>query len=156
MTRLLRQGVLVVDGELHDELRALMNPPLQRPNVLPHIGLMWRSTEQIAGAWKDGEMRDMLVEMRRIALLILVGSLFSIDFTKDMQRMWQPVMRLLDYISPGLWIIMPDMPRPKYRGAIEEMDEFPLPDDPHPARPNERRPICKPSDDLLDDLIAAG
>ena len=124
VTRLLRQGVLVVDGELHDELRGLMNPPLQRPNVLPHIGLMWRSTDQIAGAWKDGDKRDMLVEMRRIALLILVGSLFSIDFTKDMQRMWQPVMRLLEYISPGLWIIWPDMPRPKYRGAIQEMDDF--------------------------------
>jgi len=40
VTRLLRQGVLIVDGELHDELRSLMNPSLQRPNVLPHIGLM--------------------------------------------------------------------------------------------------------------------
>src|SRR5512139_1268086 len=38
VTRLLRQGVLVVDGALHDELRTLMNPSLQRPNVLPHVG----------------------------------------------------------------------------------------------------------------------
>lgn len=156
VTRLLRQGVLVVDGELHDELRSLMNPPLQRPNVLPHIGQMWRSTDQIAEAWKDGESRDMLVEMRKIALLILVGSLFSIDFTADMQRMWQPIMHLLAYISPGLWILWPDMPRPKYRGAIEEMDTF-LYQMIRSRREQTRddRSANTPGD-LLDGLIAAG
>jgi cytochrome P450 len=155
VTRLLRQGVLVVDGELHDELRGLMNPPLQRPNVLPHIEQMWRSTDQIAGAWKDGDRRDMLVEMRRIALLILVGSLFSIDFTRDMERMWQPVMRLLEYISPGLWILWPDMPRPKYRGAIQEMDDF-LYQMIRTRREQSASQGSAAAGDLLEALIAAG
>jgi cytochrome P450 len=122
VTHLLRNGILVLDGDEHDELRALMNPMLQRSNVERHIETMWQSTNQISSTWKEGETRDMLVEMRRIALLILVGSLFSIDFSKDLERMWHPILKLLEYISPGLWILWPGMPRPQYRSAIQEMD----------------------------------
>jgi cytochrome P450 len=156
VTRLLRQGVLVVDGELHDELRALMNPALQRPKVLPHIPQMWRSTNQIAGAWKDGEKRDMLVEMRRIALLILVGSLFSIDFTGDMERMWQPIMHLLRYISPGLWILWPGMPRPTFQQAIREMDEYLYQMIQARREQASGDQSATPPSDLLDHLIAPG
>ena len=156
VTRLLRQGVLVVDGELHDELRSLMNPSLQRPNVLPHIGQMWRSTDQIAKAWKDGESRDMLVEMRKIALLILLGSLFSVDFTADMERMWQPIMHLLAYISPGLWIVWPGMPRPKYHSAIDEMDAYLYQMIRTRREKSSGDRSANTPGDLLDGLIAAG
>jgi cytochrome P450 len=124
VTRLLRRGVLVVDGEEHDRIRALMEPALQRPRVLEHIPAFWRYTDQVTEGWRDGETRDMLVEMRRIALLILMGTVFEVDFAPDIDRMWHSILLLLEYISPGLWIIWPDMPRPKYRHAIEEMDAF--------------------------------
>ena len=103
VTELLHQGVLVIDGDLHDEVRGWMDPPLQRRNVTPHIPAFWRYTDDVAHTWKDGQVHDMLVEMRRVALLILFGTLFDVDFMPDMQRMWQPIMHLLEYISPGLW-----------------------------------------------------
>jgi cytochrome P450 len=124
VTRLLRRGVLVVDGEEHDRVRALMEPALQRPRVLEHIPAFWRYTDQVTDGWRDGETRDMLVEMRRIALLILMGTVFEVDFAPDMDRMWRPILLLLEYISPGLWIFWSDMPRPKFRHAIEEMDAY--------------------------------
>jgi cytochrome P450 len=124
VTRLLRRGVLVVDGEEHDSLRALMEPALQRPRVVDHIPAFWRYTDRVIDAWRDGEKRDMLVEMRRIALLILMGTVFEVDFAPDMDRLWHSILLLLEYISPGLWIMWPDMPRPKYRRAIEEMDDY--------------------------------
>ncbi|MCB9143694.1 MAG: cytochrome P450 [Anaerolineales bacterium] len=122
--KLLRQGVLVTDGEFHDELRAWMDPPLQRRNVIPHITAFWRYTNDIAMAWQDGQQVDMLVEMRKVALLILMGTLFEIEFLPDMDRLWQPILDLLEYISPGLWIFWAGMPRPKYRRAIATMDEY--------------------------------
>lgn len=124
VTKLLRQGVLVIDGEFHDEVRKWMDPPLQRRHVLPHIDAFWRYTDDIIVSWKDGEERDMLVEMRRVALLILMGTLFEIEFMPDMERMWQPIMHLLEYISPGLWIFWSGMPRPKYQHAIQAMDDY--------------------------------
>lgn len=122
--KLLRQGVLVTDGEYHDELRAWMEPPLQRRNVVPHIPAFWRYTDDVSMAWRDDQQVDMLVEMRKAALLILMGTLFEIEFLPELERLWQPILHLLEYISPGLWIFWADMPRPKYRNAIKAVDEY--------------------------------
>lgn len=124
VTRLLRRGLLVTDGAEHDTLRALMEEPLQRGQSAMYIPQMWNYTNAITREWRDGEVRDMLIEMRRIALLILLGCLFRVDFARDMERMWQPILKLLESISPGLWILFPNLPRPTYKNAIREMDTY--------------------------------
>ena len=124
VTNLLRHGVLVVDGEEHDELRGQMEPYLQRRYVIPHIPAFWGYTGQVITPWRDGEQRDMLVEMRRVALLILFGTLFNVDFTHDMERMWRPILELIEYISPGMWIVLPKLPRRKYHPAMKAMDDY--------------------------------
>lgn len=124
VTKLLRRGLLVTDDAEHDHLRALMEPSLQRDANAANIPQMWEYTHAVTRTWRDGETRDMLVEMRRVALLILVGCLFGVDLTPDMERLWQPILRVLNYISPGLWIFSPRLPRPGYRGAIRALDAY--------------------------------
>ena len=105
VTQLLRHGLLVEDGKSHDELRALIEPALRRRRVNNKIQAMCQYTDKILSYWVDGSVLDMLVEMRRIALLILMGALFSVDFMPDMSRMWGPILKYIKYISPGAWII---------------------------------------------------
>ena len=124
VTRLLRRGLLVTDGAEHDALRALMQEPLYRGQSATYIPQMWNYTNALTREWRDGDVRDMLLEMRRVALLILLGCLFRVEFARDMERMWQPILKLLEYISPGLWIIFPNLPRPTYNNAIREMDAY--------------------------------
>jgi cytochrome P450 len=125
VVKLLRRGVLVVDGKEHDDLRGIMDPFLQRRCVVSHISAFWSYTNQVTSAWQHNEILDMLVEMRKIALLILFGTLFKVDFTPDMERLWRPILDLIEYISPGFWIVFPKMPRhPKYSRARREMDEY--------------------------------
>jgi cytochrome P450 len=125
VTKLLREGILVVDGEQHDQLRGLMDPYLQRRRVLPHIPAFWQLTDQVVDTWQDGRSYDMLVEMRKLALLVLFGTLFDVDFTPVMEQLWQPILDLIEYISPGWWIIFPNMPRHrKYQQAQAEMDAY--------------------------------
>ncbi|MBK8048148.1 MAG: cytochrome P450 [Anaerolineales bacterium] len=124
VVRLLRQGILVVDDAQQDTLRAIMDPPLQRKNFTPHIDEMQHYADVALDRWQDGETRDMLVEMRRAALLILMGVSYRVDFAPDMDALWNPILELLEYISPGLWILWADMPRPKYRNAIAAMDGY--------------------------------
>lgn len=125
VTELLDHGVLVVDGEEHDRLRGEMDSLLQRRYVLPHVTAFWSFTDQITVTWQDGSTQDMLVEMRKVALLILFGTLFRVNFTPDMARLWHPILDLIEFISPGWWIIFPRMPRhPKYRRARHAMDEY--------------------------------
>jgi cytochrome P450 len=125
VVKLLRRGVLVVDGEEHDRYRQIMDPTLQRRHVNPHIPDFWRYTNQVADAWADGATQDMLIEMRKLALLILMGVSFHVDFTPHMARLWQPILDLIEYISPGLWIVWPDAPTSaKHRKAIAAMDDY--------------------------------
>jgi cytochrome P450 len=124
VTRLLRHGLLVEDGESHHCLRRDMEPLLQRPQVMGHVESMWRYTDDVTAGWQGGATVDMLVEMRRVALLILVGTLFGVELGPRLDSLWPSILRLLEYIGPGLWIVWPSMPRPGYKRAIRTVDEY--------------------------------
>ena len=115
VTKLLRRGLLVTDGEEHDKLRRIVGPAMHRGRLGDYVETMWRDTDEVAAAWTDTDGPvDMLVEMRRLALLIVMDSLFQVDFRPDMTRMFPVILDTLRYISPGLWTVWPQAPRPGY------------------------------------------
>jgi len=124
VTKLLRHGVLVEDGKAHDYFRAQMEPVLQKPQVAQHVAAMQDYTDRVTYEWDDGEVVDMLVEMRKVALHIFMGTLVDVEFNRDLDRLWQPILRAIKYISPGLWIIWPDMPRFGYGDPLARLDEY--------------------------------
>ncbi len=121
---LLRHGVLVQDGQEHDHLRRVIDPALHRRKLAGYVEAMWASTDQVTAGWTDHAPRDMLVEMRRIALLILMRTLFGIDFRPDLERLWPSILRVIEYISPGLWLLWRGWPRWGYARARRELDEY--------------------------------
>lgn len=124
VTKLLRHGVLVEDGESHAYLRAQMEPVLQKPRVIPHVPAMQAYTDRVMAGWGNSSRRDMLVEMRKLALLIFMGTLLDVEFQPDMERLWRPILQAIKYISPGLWIVRPDMPRFGYQSQLEKLDAY--------------------------------
>lgn len=124
VTRLLRHGVLVEDGEFHDELRRAINPALHRNMLDGYVETMWRCSDWVSGQWREGSHVDLLVEMRRIALLILTETLFKEDFTPHLKPLWQAILRTIQYISPGPWMVWSGIPRPGYRRALQQMDTY--------------------------------
>lgn len=147
ITRLLHHGVLVEDGEAHDDLRRQMTPALHKRMLDSYVDAMWRSTDDITRHWADSPV-DMLVETRKIALLILARTLFNVDFRPELERLWHAILRTLNYISPGAWIVWPDVPRPGYQRALRQMDDY-LYQIIHLRR-------ASPDDSLLGLLIAGG
>lgn len=147
VTHLLRHGVLVEDGESHDRLRSYMQPALKRSRVIHYHAGMLECCDKVISSWDNNSTRDMLVEMRKLALMILMKSLFSVDILPDLERLWEPILRILKYISPGLWIFKPDLIRPGYRSAIREVDEYLF------SIIRERRMGKTRSNDMLDDLL---
>jgi len=124
VTKLLRHGLLVEDYEPHDALRQHMNPTLHRRMLVNYVETMVCCTDQVIATWTEGKPLDMLVEMRRVALLILVQTLFKVDFSPDMEQLWPAILRTLAYISPGLWLVWRDIPRPGYKQALQQMDTY--------------------------------
>lgn len=150
VTALLRHGVLVQDGEAHDELRRVMSPPLHKAMIGRYVDAMVRCTDAVIDAWQDGATLDFLVEMRRAALLILVETLFGSDIEPELDTLWKPILKAIRYISPGLWMLWSGAPRPGFKEPLRQLDEYLY------RLIAERRTRPEPGDDLLGALIAAG
>ncbi len=149
VTRLLRRGVLVVDGDEHKEYRSLMESLLAPGNLPNYVQQILRQVDRVAATWKEGQTVDMLIESRRIALLVVMDVLFSVDFWKDMPRLWKPILKAIEYISPGPWIIFPGFPRPGYGKYLKALDQYLY-------GVIQSRQNAEPRHDLLGHLIAAG
>lgn len=154
VTDLLRRGMLIVDGEEHDHYRRLMEPPLHPSQLPAYTDMMIRQTERVASQWKDGQVVDMLVESRKIALLIIMQALFSRDAWDDLPRIWTPILKAIEYISPGAWILWRNIPRPGYKKHLRTLDNYL-----HQIIASRRSLIThhpSPPTDLLQHLIDAG
>lgn len=147
VTKLLGHGLLVEDGESHACLRHQLEPALGKRPLTAQIGQMVAETDRVLASWPADGPRDMLIEMRKVALLILMRTLFGVDFLPHLQRLWQPILHLLRYISPGLWIIWPEMPRPGYARAQRAVDEYLF------GIIHERRAAGGTGDDMLSRLV---
>jgi cytochrome P450 len=150
VAKLLRQGVLVTDGAEHDHLRRAMQPSLHKKMLPAYVDLFRQYTDQVTAAWQDGQTRDMLIEMRRVALLILVGTLFRVDFTPDMDALWPSILKMLKHISPGLWMFWSNAPAGNAAPALRAVNQY------LHAIIKERREENGGGDDLLSTLIASG
>lgn len=158
VTDLLRHGVLITDGEEHDHYRALMEPPLHPGRLADYTPNMVTQTDRVTAVWKDGQVIDMLVEGRKIALLIMMQTLCQVDLWNELPQpgksqtppFWRAILKAIDFISPGAWILWRNIPRPGYRQPLDWLD----------ARLyqiiRERRAANAPSNGtILDHLLAA-
>jgi cytochrome P450 len=148
VTGLLGHGLLVEDGEAHDSLRRKIMPAVHRRQVSGYIEKMWRRTDQVIGTWQPGETYDMLVEMRRLALLIVMDTLFDVDMTPKLERLFPAILDMLKFISPGLWLV--GAPRQQYRDSIAAINDYLY------GLIQDRRAHPNGGKDLLSELIADG
>lgn len=150
VTDLLRQGVLIVDGDEHDRYRKLMEPPLHPSQIPGYTQMMLQQTDRVSSMWKEGEIIDMLGEGRKIALLIIMQALFGRDVWDDLPYIWTPILKAIKFISPGLWIFWRSMPRFGFKKDLNLLNEYLF------GIIRERRTKKERSQDLLQHLIDAG
>lgn len=159
VTDLLDRGVLVVDGEEHDRYRKLMEPPLHPSRLADYTEMMIRQTDRVTSKWREGTIVDMLVESRKIALLIIMEALFGKDVWNDLPRIWNPILKAIEYISPGVWILWRKIPRPGFRKPLRELDDYLFGIIADRRRKTEDRSpssVPPPPSDLLQHLLEAG
>ncbi|MBL8088820.1 MAG: cytochrome P450 [Anaerolineales bacterium] len=159
VTDLLGQGVLIVDGEEHDHYRKLMEPSLHASRLAGYLNLMLHHTDKVSAQWHDGEIIDMLVESRKIALLIIMDTLFSKNVWDDLDKIWKPVLKSIKYISPGAWILWRNIPRLGFRKPLKALDDylFKIITDRRRQTADQNQPSAvSGQQDLLQHLIDAG
>jgi cytochrome P450 len=121
VTDLLRRGVLVTDGAEHDHYRELMEAPLHPSRLPNYTQMMIQQTDRVSSMWRDGEVVDMLVEGRKIALLIIMQTLFTKDAWDDLPHIWDPILKAIKFISPGCGYSAKPA---QHKKALKELDDY--------------------------------
>ncbi len=158
VTDLLRRGVLVTDGEEHDHYRGLMEAPFHPSQLPSYAQMMIEQTERVMSTWQDGQTVDMLVEGRKIALLIIMQTLFSKDAWNDLPHIWNPILKTIEYVSPGAWILWRKIPRFGYGKSLKAIDDYlyKIIDDRRQTMDDGQSSVVHRHHDLLQHLIDAG
>lgn len=147
IVRLLRQGLLVLDGAAHAYARRTMERSNLRRHFLPRLAALTDSIERLTHPWVSGHTYDMLGEMRRIALVLFEEVYFSHDPTPELPKLWKPILALIKYIGPGPWLLWGAGEPPLQ--ALKVIDEHLY------GLIRTRKNAAEPSDDLLSHLLEA-
>lgn len=156
VTDLLGRGVLITDGDEHDHLRKLMEPSLHSKQFSGYAQVMIGLTDRVTSQWKNSETVDMLVESRKIALLIIMQTLFSKDVWNDLPQIWNPILKAIEYISPGAWIFWRKIPRFGFKKPLAELDNYLFEIIDERRKMKEEWKVEGGKSDLLQHLIDAG
>jgi cytochrome P450 len=124
VAQLLGHGMLVEDGAIHDDARALANPLLHKRAIGGYLATMSALTDRAIAEWADDAILDTAIEMRKITLNIVMKTLFDVDFAPEIARLWKPLLRLLRFISPGWWMVVPGIPQPGVARARALFDAY--------------------------------
>jgi cytochrome P450 len=79
----LGNGLVPNDGESWKRQHKLIMPGFHKKRVDAYAPIMVEFTERMIERWKEGERRDMRVELNALALEVVASTLFDIDIGKE-------------------------------------------------------------------------
>src|SRR6266566_2290982 len=81
--RLLGQGLLTSEGDLHRRQRPLVQPAFHRQRIASYGSVMVAHADRASSRWRDGDTFDMSQEMTRLTLGIVAKTLFDADVESE-------------------------------------------------------------------------
>jgi cytochrome P450 len=81
--RLLGEGLLTSEGDLHRRQRRLAQPAFHKQRIAAYADTMVAHAQRTAARWRDGETLDISSEMNRLTLTIVGETLLGADVEAD-------------------------------------------------------------------------
>jgi cytochrome P450 len=152
---LLGDGLLESEGEFWLRQRRIMQPAFHRQRLEGYGAVAVECTRQMLAGWRDGEARDLHVEMMRLTLDIAVRALLGIERAGDTEGVSKALDLLMhDFIyrfehpvTLPLWVPTPWNRR--VAAALHFLDSLIR------GLIRQRRSATGPGDDLLSRLLHA-
>jgi cytochrome P450 len=127
--RVLGDGLLTSEGELHRKQRLLMQPLFHHERIADHGPTMVELADRATARWRDGQEMDLHAEMARLTLSIVASTVFDADIDDagalDVGRALGDVLEHFDRLfSPflPLWERLPLPSTLRYRRAKGTFD----------------------------------
>lgn len=151
LSQVLGDGLLTTDGDVWRRQRRLIQPAFSKKRLEGYAVAMAAESEAEAARWREGETRDLSVDMMELTLRIVCRTLFGHDARGDAESVRRSMQAFQDSLI-GLSLPVPDWASPskhRLRRATAALDAIIY------RMIEERRAGGEPSDDLLSMLLAA-
>lgn len=128
--RLLGEGLLTSEGELHRRQRRLVQPAFHRQRIAAYGQAMVEEAARLSAAWQPGRMIDMAHEQMRLTLLIVGRTLFGSDTSTDAEAVYaamHDLMSLFNLVALPFTEILEQLPLPqtrRFQAARERLDSI--------------------------------
>ena len=139
----LGQGLLTSHGELWKRQRRLIQPAFHSDRIAKYASSMVEETQRVIVSWKDGESRDISLDMMKLTLAIVCRAMFGHDTAAQSQgvaevmQIYQSASKLGAGNVSGL------------ESALKFMDEI------AEKMISDRRATDQPTEDLLSWMLHA-
>ena len=153
--RMLGEGLLTSEGELHLRQRRLAQPAFHRDRIAGYAAHMVTHTERLSGGWRDGQELDAHEAMMRLTLSIVAKTLFDSDVDDDAAVVGQALHEVMVSFNLALTPfaeLFERLPLPstlRFRSARARLDAIVF------RMIRDRRAITKDRGDLLSMLLHA-
>lgn len=94
-------GLLLSENEFWREQRGTINPAFHPKKIQSYTGTIIAFTERLVDGWDDAETFDMRWEMDRLALQIVMKTLFGVDFDGNEGDILTPIKQINKRYKPS-------------------------------------------------------
>ena len=100
--RLLGEGLLTSEDDLHLKQRRLIQPAFHRDRIAAYAATMVAFADRVQSGWRDGDTLDVASEMSRLTLLIVGKTLLDADVDAQTREISEAMSQLM----ASFWTLM--------------------------------------------------
>lgn len=153
--KLLGEGLLTSEREVHLRQRRMMQPAFHRQRIAEYARAMVEYAERMSNSWHDGDVRDVDKEMMHLTLQIVGKTLFNANVEDEADEVGNALTALIEmfnYLLLPFSELLEKLPIPqarRFNRAKETLDKIIY------GIINERRLSGEDKGDLLSMLLMA-
>jgi cytochrome P450 len=92
---LLGEGMITSEGAQHRMQRQVAQPAFHRQRIPEYAATMVREAARTCEGWRDGETRDISIDMMHLTLNIVAETLFATDLREEVNELVDAINRIM-------------------------------------------------------------
>lgn len=92
---LLGDGMITAEGAQHRSQRQVAQPAFHRQRIPEYADVMVREAARMRDVWRDGQQRDIAIDMMHLTLNVVAETLFATDLRDEVHELADAINRIM-------------------------------------------------------------